>query len=343
MTSENAMHAISKVYHAYFTGLLLTITSRKSAEAAGKFSYSFFRRQHLEKFLPGLSKLGISGLPDAVACARYHCLSNQIGGVGVEYMEESDKKAWIRFTHPRWVYEGAAICGVPHDVSRGFIEGWYAHNAVSLKNPRLQFVCTSEDVTGEYGFSGYFMEHESDLPPGQGLVYDRGQTPPPYDDAKAPKLDRAAWPTERLTKARRNYSADYVRNGLMTLNELFGNLETVYLGGVTGALIGRQYYQETAELLGLPLHQNGAIGFAEYLKGMLGAMGDEITISGDQERAEIELSENRILKHVNGADTGINEAWLAIWKGTMSSHDRFLTMETRGDGANTPLTLTVYR
>ena len=41
-----------------------------------------------------------------------------MGGVPVEYAYESDRKAWIRFTHPRWVYDGAAICGVPREVSR---------------------------------------------------------------------------------------------------------------------------------------------------------------------------------------------------------------------------------
>ena len=38
-----------------------------------------FRRQHLEKFLPGLEKLGLRDLPDAVACAQYHYLSNAAG------------------------------------------------------------------------------------------------------------------------------------------------------------------------------------------------------------------------------------------------------------------------
>ena len=52
-------------------------------------SYSaIFRRQQQERFLPGLEKLGLSGLPPAVAAAQYHYLSNWIGGVSVEYMYE---------------------------------------------------------------------------------------------------------------------------------------------------------------------------------------------------------------------------------------------------------------
>ena len=57
-------------------------------------------------------------MPHAVACAQCHYLSNHLGGVRVEYMYESDRKAWVRYVPPRWIYEGTAICGVPSEVSR---------------------------------------------------------------------------------------------------------------------------------------------------------------------------------------------------------------------------------
>src|SRR5687767_5547505 len=46
--------------------------------------------------------------PPAVAAAQYHYLSNWIGGVHVEYMYESDRKAWIRYPPPRWIWQGTA-------------------------------------------------------------------------------------------------------------------------------------------------------------------------------------------------------------------------------------------
>ena len=116
-------------------------------------------------------KLGVKGLPDAVASAQYHYLSNSIGGVRVEFMPESDTKAWVRFVHPRWIYEGAAICGMPIDVSRGMLRGWYAQNGVSLKNPRLGYVCVSEDLTGQFGLCGYFQEYDRDLVPEERLRF----------------------------------------------------------------------------------------------------------------------------------------------------------------------------
>ncbi|MGN6150293.1 MAG: hypothetical protein ACTHPD_17305, partial [Rhizomicrobium sp.] len=76
--------AIAKLYNAMMTGLVLTLVSQKDTEAARAFMFAHFRRQHLEKFLPGLKKLGLDGLPDAVACAQYHYFSNALGGVKTE-------------------------------------------------------------------------------------------------------------------------------------------------------------------------------------------------------------------------------------------------------------------
>ena len=54
--------------------------------------------------------------------ARYHFLSNRIGGVEVEYVEGSETKAWTRFPHPRWIYMGTAICGIPDTVGQGYVQ-----------------------------------------------------------------------------------------------------------------------------------------------------------------------------------------------------------------------------
>ena len=78
--------AVEVLFHAYLTGLILTTVSRRSGADAAELLFRTFRRQHLEKFLPGLVKLGLSKLPHAVACAQYHYLSNHLGGVRVEYM-----------------------------------------------------------------------------------------------------------------------------------------------------------------------------------------------------------------------------------------------------------------
>ena len=78
--------SLADLYHAYFTGLVLTVVTRRGTPDAAEFIFRVFRRQQQERFLPGLKKLGIDHLPPAVAAAQYHYLSNWIGGVHVEYM-----------------------------------------------------------------------------------------------------------------------------------------------------------------------------------------------------------------------------------------------------------------
>ena len=77
-----AYRAVEHIYHSYLTGLILMLASRTGAPRAAEVVFRTFRRQQLARFLPGLKKLGLDQLPHAVACAQYHYLSNQVGGVG---------------------------------------------------------------------------------------------------------------------------------------------------------------------------------------------------------------------------------------------------------------------
>ena len=155
--------AVANLYHAFFTGLILTVVTRRGTAAAEEFVFRVFRRQQEERFLAGLEKLGLARLPPAVAAAQYHYLSNWIGGVIVEYMYESDRKAWIRYPPPRWIWQGTAICGIPMEVSRAMLRGWHANNGVALGNLKLGFVCTKQTVDGQDGLEGYYCEYDHPL------------------------------------------------------------------------------------------------------------------------------------------------------------------------------------
>ena len=48
--------AVETLYHAFFTGLILTTVSRRNHADAARLVFQIFRRQHLEKFLPGLGQ-----------------------------------------------------------------------------------------------------------------------------------------------------------------------------------------------------------------------------------------------------------------------------------------------
>ena len=192
--------AVSKLYNALMTGLVLALVTRKGEAVAAEFVCAHFRRQHLEKFLPGLEKLGLTGLPDAVACAQYHYFSNALGGVKTEYMPESDVKAWARYPPPRWIWQGAAICGIPAKVNEAMLHGWHGHNGVSLGNPRLGFVCTGQTVTGAPGLEGYYFDYGREIAESERVRFAPDERAPDFDPAKAPQLDSASWPEERLKK-----------------------------------------------------------------------------------------------------------------------------------------------
>src|SRR3977135_3018321 len=265
---------VADLYHAYFTGLILTVVTRRGAADAAEFVFRVFRRQQQERFLPGLEKLGLSRLPPAVAAAQYHYLSNWIGGVCVEYMYETDRKAWIRYPAPRWIWKGTAICGVTGEVSRATLRGWHGGNGVSLGNPKLGFVCTKQSVDGQDGLEGYYCEYDHALEIDQRLVFARHLEAPLFDPAKAPALPVASWPKPRLEKAYRNYAMEYVRTAAPVMVQLFGPEDAGYLLHLTGKLIGMQYFDEIAR--GFASGRGAATDFAAFLRALLEAQDDVV-------------------------------------------------------------------
>ncbi len=277
--------SVADLYHAYFTGLILTVVTRRGTAAAAEFVFRVFRRQQQERFLSGLQKLGLSGLPPAVAAAQYHYLSNWIGGVCVEYMYESDRKAWIRYPPPRWIWRGTAICGVPGEVSRAMLRGWHANNGVSLGNPGLGFVCTKQSVDGQDGLEGYYYEYDHALEVDQRLMFARHLEAPMFDANKAPALPVSSWPKPRLEKAYRNYAMEYVRTAAPVAVQLFGPEDAGYLLHLTGKLIGMQYFDEIAR--GFDSGRGNARNFAGFLCALLEAQDDEARMYASGKATEI--------------------------------------------------------
>ncbi len=336
----SAIQAQAHLHHAFLLGLQLMVSSNQSQADVADWMFRLFRRQHLDKFLASFEKLGLSGLPDAVACAKYHVLSNNVGGVGVEYMYESDQKAWVRFRYPRWMYHGPTICGVPIGVSRGFLNGWYAHNGVSLNNPRLGYVCVSEDMTGEFGLCGYFKEFDHDLSDEERLQFAKDELPPPFDAEAQPTVPADQWNESRLAKANRNYAMDYIRNGIAELAHVIGTARTRELASRAARLIGLQYFAETAAMVGA--QDGGVEDAAVYLATMMQGMGDDVEWFGSDDGVVLEQRSLRIIRGLVEADAElIFDCWAQLWQGTASSQRQLKRLEVRrrGDAARWSLSL----
>ncbi len=329
-----AFQAVELIYHAYITGLILMITTRAGAPAAAEVVFRTFRRQQLARFLPGLEKLGLTHLPPAVACAQYHYLSNQVGGVKVEYFRESDKKAWVRYPPPRWMWAGSAICGIPSEVSLGMVRGWHANNGVVMGAPRVGFVLTGQTVDGQPGLEGYFREYDHDLSPDERLVHAPGEQSPRFRPEDAPRLDGAVWPRERLLKVLRNYAMEYVTSIVPEAIAVLGRDEGGRLAGAAARLIGMQTFDEAAALLGGV--EPGPAGFAAAMLRLARGQGDDADLTQDGEAWTIRQTTWTLMDERPGLPAAAFDACNELWTGAALAHDRFTRLEVtrrrdRGD------------
>jgi hypothetical protein len=205
------------------------------------------------------------------------------------------------------------------------LRGWYAHNGVSLGNPRLGFVCTAQTTDGQHGLAGYFLEHRHELSPDERLVFRPGELPPPFVAASAPQLQTTVWTQERLAKARRNYTLEYIRSGLPRLVEQLGPAEAGSLGRIAGRLIGAQYYHETAALVGVS--GDRAEDFAAWMKAIAAGEDDPVDVTRDAGCITIRRRTWRLMRGLGPLSPAIFEAWNGLFEGAIAVHNRFLVLD----------------
>ena len=311
--------AVATLYNAWMTGLVLSLVSRRGAAVAREFVFRHFRQQHLEKFLPGLKKLGLDGLAHPVACALYHYHSNALGGVKTEYFRECDRKAWVRYPPPRWIWRGTAICAIPREVNEAMLHGWHGHNGVSLDNPRLGFVCTGQTVNGDPGLEGYYFEYDQPIEEAERVRFSKDERMPYVDPQALPKLETAAWPPERLAKTYRSYAMEYVRTFIPVLAEQLGSIAAMGEIARTARLIGLHYFEETHA-------QVGGGEFTTYLGKMLAAQGEDVTLEGNVLRQrDWRLMRGIALGHAAARHSALL-AWAELWHGALAAYDRRLEL-----------------
>ena len=323
-----AWSAIAELYHRLLTGSLLALVTRAGTDRAARVVFRIFRTQHLELFEAGLHKLDLADEPDAVACAKYHVLSNSIGGVDVVWIPESDRKSWVRYRPPRWMYDGTAICGMPSEISRAVLHGWHGHNGVSLGNPRLGFVCTMQTTDGQPGLEGYYVEDDHDLAPDERVRFRPGERPP----GQPADLPLPSWDPVRLAKAERNYAAAYVRNLLTAMPSELGPADSLGVGVVAARQIGMQFAPAVMGMLG-----DDDASFGSRLARLLAAQGDATSVERIDRGERVHLDSWRLLDGLT-TDPVAFDVWNGLWEGMAAMEDRRLVVEQRfdlGDPATT--------
>ncbi|MFM1987395.1 MAG: hypothetical protein RJA99_352 [Pseudomonadota bacterium] len=340
---ERGWTAVGDWYHAAFTGLILATLARRGTPVAAAFVERIFAAQREARFLPGLAKLGLDGLPHAVACAAYHYLSNDVGGVAVQFMPESDRKAWVRYVPPRWIWAGTALCAVPDEVTVAMLRGWHAQNGTMLGNPRLGFVCTKTTTAGDGALEGYYLEHDRALAPHERLRFARDEDGPDFDPARAPALPSAGWPPERLARAKRNYAMEYLRTALPVAASLLGDDGLADVVRVAMRQVGMQHHRVACATLGLPAGGD-ARAFAGFLVAMSRGQGDAPTLHAGAAGTWTVRQPGWRLPGAGAAVTdAVLAAWGGLWEGAAASHDRHLAVVLHREGAGLAWTVAPSR
>ena len=322
LDDPQAWSALAELYHRCLTGLLLGMVTRVGTDPAAEVVFRTFRNQHLEAFHGGLEKLGLTDEPDAVACAKYHVLSNALGGVRVEWIPESDTKSWVRYLPPRWIFDGTAVCGIPTELSRAMLRGWHGHNGVSLGNDRLGFVATSQTTDGQPGLVGYYVEEDHPLDPEDRVRFRPGERPP----GPAGELPTPSWDPVRLAKVERNYSMNYIHTILPAMTEVLGPGSTRAVATVVGHQIGMQFHPAVMALLGEATPETPTSSFAERLGRLMSGHGPDAEVDGDTVR----LGAWRLFD-ASSVHSAVFEGWNALWEGLAMMEDLRLVVSGRLD------------
>jgi len=292
---------IARFWGLHWSAIQLTVLRDKGEQDLAAFKYAILRRHQRSHFLPGVDKLGIDrALPPAVIAGRYHFLSNAIGGLTMEYVEESATRVWIRYMPPAWSFPGQSLFAVPASVERAMFAGWHPFNGRSLGTRRLGFVITKLYQQGEPYDEGYFQEYDRDLEDDECLRMMPVTHSPDYDPDEAPKLDPVTWPEDRLVKAKRNFALGYVEDAVQTALEMYGVHQAAALIAHAARLVAIQFLGELKASFDLP--GACAADLAALLQGLSDLAGETCTVTPAAGAAVTVLRGSRILAHAPVAE-----------------------------------------
>ncbi|MQA03610.1 MAG: hypothetical protein GEV07_13115 [Streptosporangiales bacterium] len=244
-TDEDVVRRYSELATAFwskaFSGLTAVAYRWHGSDFVNKLWYSVLTSHQDDKYVDGLRRLGIDGDPPAVAAAKYHYFTNIIGGLEMEYVEESKKKVWIRYLSPMWTYAGTALMAMPGNLRRTIFSSWHPRNGELMGCDRLGYVGTKFVMEGDPYDEGYFIEHDESLRPDQVMRFEVATRTPEFDPAVAPTLDPELWPEVRMLKARPKFSSRYSQATVDSLYRYLGTNITHDIVGDTMRMLAVQY------------------------------------------------------------------------------------------------------
>lgn len=215
-----ASHLYNTIYAAVTAGLI-----RDFGHEATYRAHALMLRHHQKSFfLTGLAKLELDDeVSDAVRCAKYHSMSNALGGVRTRYAIESADKCWL-FYYPHtidnpWPGQAAAVHTAGNMLSD--YEGWHGNNGEILGNPGLVYVATHFIAEGDPFDGGYFLDTHAPVPEEQRVRLSRHEAIPSILDFRGLDLPADKWPADRVSKALRNYAVTWAADRIWSVCHFF--------------------------------------------------------------------------------------------------------------------------
>ncbi len=271
-------------------------------------------------FLEGVRILGLeSERSDAIVAAKYHYLSNMVGGMPLGYAEESDDKAWCFYLSPDPLFNHGVGYGMLRpEFWLANIKGWHVFNGESLGNPGLQVVVTHAKAHGDPYDAVYFLDTHRELAAEERLRINWGEPPPPI---RVGDLEGDAWPLGRRVNGLRNYHVGYIGAMVYHLRELFGigTMAEVLRHAYTITLI-----QKTEALWNdLQVPRNHRFPAALMLKRLLQCFGEDASYEESGRTATVrqrtsrlhrvpEFGEPGVAPFPVEAEDAITEAWARL-------------------------------
>jgi hypothetical protein len=314
-----------------YAALQMVTLREKGAEGITRLKYNFMNGHGVKHFLGGLDKLGIRNDPPAIAAAKYHYLGNDlIGDVPMEYVQESEKKVWIRYLAPSWAYPGAGLMACPASVQMASFQAWHRNNGTWLGCPRLAYVCTKLYQYGEPYDEGYFIEHDHDIPYEQAFAVEAVTTAPHFDPVAAPKLDPAQWPEARLLKARRRYAESYTAVPAQVLLDMYGVPFGTYLIKQAMLGVGTQYAREIADKMDVA--GRDAAAMSQLFFRTLRTLGDDVEV--EKTGKDYVVTRSSFAPIDGPALEEVHDAYFALFPGILKVLSQFVkfdrTVESKG-------------
>ncbi|MFT4068311.1 hypothetical protein [Paraburkholderia sp.] len=259
-----------RLWQLQFSALNLITYREKGAAELGHLWRGLLGASSQSQFLRGLEKLGIdSSGPPAVVAGKYHFFTNLIGGLHMQYIEESQSRVWNRNLGPMWAFPGLSMLSIPSTIRREIMGIWHPNDGALLGSARLGWVITKTMTEGHPYDEGYFFEYPYDLRTDERVRYEVAGRTPECIVSEQPKLDAILWPQARVLKARRRYVGSYFKAAFESLVARHGETVAQYLLAQSQRCLAVQF--TGALMKSQAIEGSGAAAYGAFVSSLLTA------------------------------------------------------------------------